>query len=338
MLALIVRLLLAGLQSRRSLVLENLALRHQVEVLKRNAKRPHITNRDRALWVILSRIWSDWRRPLLIVRPDTVVRWHRAGFRLYWRLKSQRRRCGRPRLTLEERELIRRLARENPLWGAPRIHGELLKLGVLISQSTVAKYMKTRRPPSQSWKTFLANHARGIASVDFFEVPTAAMRSLYAFLVLAHDRRKVLGFEVTDAPNGEWAAEQVIEALEFAGAPVIVLRDGDHKYGDVFRDRLRSAGLADVRVAPHSPWQNGYAERVIGTIRRECLDHVIVFGADHLRKVLAEYLEYYHRSRTHLGLEKDCPIPRAVEPRAAGEVVALPVLGGLHHRYLRRAA
>jgi transposase InsO family protein len=198
--------------------------------------------------------------------------------------------------------------------------------------------MKMRRPPSQGWRTFLVNHAREIASVDFFEVPTATMRSLYVFLVLAHDRRKVLGCEVTDAPNAEWAAEQVIEAFEFAGAPTIVIRDGDHKYGDVFGTIIGSAGLRDVRVAPHSPWQNGFAERIIGSIRRECLDHVIVFGADHLRRVLAEYLEYYHRSRTHLGLQKDCPVPRAVEPREVGEVVALPVLGGLHHRYIRRAA
>jgi putative transposase len=318
--------------------LENLALRHQLQVLHRGGRRPRLNNRDRAFWVILSQIWSEWRRPLLMVRPDTVIRWHRAGFRLYWRLKSQRRHCGRPRLTLEERELIRRFARENPLWGAPRIHGELLKLGIEMSQTTVAKYMKLPRPPSQSWKTFLVNHAREIASIDFFEVPTATMRSLYVFLVLAHDRREVLGFEVTDAPTGEWAVEQVMEALDFIGAPTIGFRDGDHTYGDLFAARINRAGLRDTRVAPHSPWQNGYAERMIGSIRRECLDHVIVFSADHLRRVLTEYVEYYHRSRTHLGLAKDCPIPRDVEPRCAGQIVGFPVLGGLHHRYVRRAA
>jgi putative transposase len=297
-----------------------------------------LTKQDRVLWVVISRIWNGWRRSLLIVQPETVIRWHRLGYRLYWRLKSQRRHCGRPRLTLDERELIRRIARENPLWGAPRVHGELLKLGVEMSQATVAKYRKLRRPPSQGWKTFLVNHAREIAAVDFFEVPTAAMRSLYVFLVLAHDRRKVLGFEVTDAPTGEWAAEQVIQALDFDGAPTFVLRDGDHKYGDVFGERISLARLEEIISAPYSPWQNGFAEQVIGSIRRECLDHVIVFSADHLRRVLAEYLDYYHRSRTHLGLDKDCPEPRDVEPPEAGEIVALPVLGGLHHRYLREAA
>jgi hypothetical protein len=273
-----------------------------------------------------------------MVRPETVIRWHRTGFRLYWRWKSQRRHGGRPRLTLEERELIRRLARENPLWGAPRIHGERLKLGIEMSQTTVAKYMKLPRPPSQSWKTFLVNHAREIASVDFFEVLTATLRSLYVFVLLAHERRRVLGFNITDAPTGEWAAEQVVEALGFEAAAHFVLRDGDHKYGDVFAQQLKAAGLMDVRVAPHGPWQNCFAERIIGTLRRECLDHVIVLSADHLRRVLAEYLRYYHRSRTHLGLEKDCPVSREIEPRTVGQIVGPPALGGLHHRYLRRAA
>ncbi len=307
-------------------------------MLQRGGKRPRLTKQDRALWVVISQSWSGWRRSLLIVQPETVIRWHRTGYRLYLRWKRQRRRYGRPRLTLEERELIRRIARENPLWGAPHVHGELLKLGVEMSQATVAKYMKHRRPPSQGWKTFLVNHAREIAAVDFFEVPTVAMRSLYEFLVLAHDRRKVLGFEVTDTPTGEWAAEQVIAALDFDGAPTFVLRDGDHKYGDVFGERIGLARLEEIISVRYSPWQNGYAERVIGSIRRECLDHVIIFGTDHLRRVLAEYLAYYHLSRTHLGLDEDCPESREVEPPEAGEILSLPVLRGLRHRYWRRAA
>ncbi len=230
------------------------------------------------------------------------------------------------------------MARENPLWGAPRMHGELLKLGVEMSQATVAKYMKGRRPPSQGWKTFRVNHPHEIASVDFFEVPTATMRSLYVFLVLAYDRRRVLGFEVTDPKSGKWAAEQVIETPDFDGAPRFVVRDGDHKYGDVFGAPAGRARLEQIVSARHSPWQNGYVERLIGTIRRECLDHVIVFGAGHLRLVLGEYLDDYHRSRTHLSLEKDCTVPRGVEPREAGWTVSLEVLGGLHDRYVRRTA
>jgi transposase InsO family protein len=338
MLITILRSLLSGFQTRRALVLENLALRHQLQVRNRGGRRPQLKNQDRLLWVLLSRFWSDWRRHLLIVRPDTVIRWHRAGFRSYWRWKSKRRRKGRPRLTLEERELIRRLARENPLWGAPHIHAELLKLGIEIGESTVSKYMKHRRPPSQGWKTFLVNHASEIASVDFFTATTATMKALYVFVVLSHDRRKILGYEITDAPTGEWAAEQVIEALDIERPSTILLRDQDRKFGDDFNEAMDGAGIKQILSAYRCPWQNGYVERVIGTIRRECLDHVIIIGGGHLRRVLDEYVAYYNRSRTHLGLEKDCPVSRPVESRDVGEIVAMPILGGLHHRYKRRAA
>jgi transposase InsO family protein len=310
MLITILRSLLSGFQTHRALVLENLALRHQLQVRNRGGRRPQLKNRDRLLWVLLSRFWSDWRRHLLIVRPDTVIRWHRAGFRSYWRWKSKRRRKGRPRLTLEERDLIRSLARENPLWGAPHIHGELQKLG--IGESTVSKYMKHRRPPSQGWKTFLVNHASEIASVDFFTVSTAAMRSFYVFVVLSHDRRKILGYEITDAPTGEWAAEQGIDALDIERPPTMLLRDQDKKFGGDFNERMESAGIRQVLSAYRCPWQNGYVERVIGTIRRECLDHVIIFNAGHLRRVLEQYVAYYNESRTHLGLEKDCPETRPI--------------------------
>jgi transposase InsO family protein len=239
---------------------------------------------------------------------------------------------------LEECELIRRLARENPLWGAPRVHGELLKLGLETSEATVAKYMKQRHPPSQGWKTFLLQHAKEITSVDFFSVPTATMRTLCVLLVLSHDRRKILGFAVTDSPTGAWAAEVIIRALDFEGAPRTVLRDQDHKFGDDFNALLDAAGLQQLRSAYRCPWQNGYVERVIGTIRRECLDHVIIFNERHLRRVLLEYVAYYNSSRTHLGLAKDCPEERAIEASSEGHIVALPVLGGLHHRYTRRAA
>ena len=205
MLTILLRTLLAAFHTRQSLVLDNLALRHQVQVLKRGGKRPKIRQSDRALWVLLSRFWPGWRTPLLMVKPDTVIRWHRAGFRTYWRLKSQRRHGGRPRLTLEEREIIRQMARENPLWGAPRIHGELAKIGFLVSQATVTKYTKqVQPPPSQSWTTFLKNHAREMVSIDYFTVPTVWMKTLYVLLILSNDRRKILSYEVTDIPAGSW--------------------------------------------------------------------------------------------------------------------------------------
>ena len=338
MLRLTLHLLRAQLLTRQNLVLENLALRHQLQVLARGGKRPHIRDRDRLFWIFLSRIWRNWRQPLLLVQPETVIRWHRAGYLAYWRSKSRTKRRGRPRLTPEERELIRRLARENPLWGAPRVHGELLKLGLHVSEATVAKYMQQRRPPSQGWKTFLLQHAREIAAVDFFSVPTATMRSLCVFLVLSHDRRKILGFAITDAPTGAWAAEVVLRALDFEEAPRTALRDQDHKFGDDFNQAMDEAGIRQVRSAYRCPWQNGYVERVIGTIRRECLDHVIIFPERHLYRVLTEYVAYYNRSRTHLGIEKECPVPRPVEAPEQGDIVSLAILGGLHHRYTRQAA
>jgi len=335
----ILRSLIAGLRSRQFLVLENLALRHQVLVLQRGGKRPKLQDRDRALWVLLSRFWSDWRSSIVMVKPDTVIGWHRAGFRRYWRRKSQRRRCGRPRLTLEERELIRQMARDNPLWGAPRVHGELAKLGLVVGESTVSKYMKqVKPPPSQSWKTFLKNHAHEMVSIDYFSVPTAWMKTLNVLLILSHDRREILAYDVAEKADGAWAAERVIEALDFEGAPRIVLRDRDQKFGKEFDRRLKIAGIRQERSAHRCPWQNGYVERAIGTIRRECLDHVIVFHRRHLRAILEEYVAYYNRSRTHLGIGKDCPVPRLVEPREAGPIRGVPVLGGLHHRYCREAA
>ncbi len=338
MLLTILRSILAGFQTQRGLVLENLALRHQLQVRNRGGKRPRLKDRDRLLWVLLSRFWRDWRKPLLIVRPETVVGWHRAGFRKYWRWKSKRRRRGRPPLTLEERALIRQLANDNPLWGAPHVHAELLKLGIVVSEPTVAKYMKHRKPPSQGWKTFLANHAAELASVDFFTATTATMKALYVFIVLSHDRREILGYEITDAPTGEWAAEQVLDAFGIESPPTMLIRDQDRKFGDDFNEAIDGAGITQVLSAYRCPWQNGYVERVIGTIRRECLDHVIIFNAGHLRRVLDEYVVYYNESRTHLGIEKDCPVHRPVQSIDEGEILAAPILGGLHHTYRRRAA
>ena len=226
MLLLLLRTLLSALRSHRALALENLALRHQLDVLKRNAKKPHLTNRDRILWIILSRFWNEWRKPLVFVQPETVVRWHKKGFRLYWRWKSRLRWPGRKAVPRDVRDLIRTMSRDNPLWGAPRIHGELLKLGIEISETTVSKYMvHHRKPPSQTWRTFLKNHAKDIVSVDFFTVPTVTFRVLYVFVILSNARRRIVHFNVTDSPTAIWTGQQVVNAFPWDTAPRYMLRD-----------------------------------------------------------------------------------------------------------------
>ena len=335
----ILRTIISALKSQKALAMENLALRQQLAILRRTMKRPRLTKTDRLFWVFLSRIWRDWAQVLIIVKPETVISWHRKGFKLFWRWKSRRRSKGRPQITREIRDLIRRLSIENPLWGAPKIHGELLKLGIDVSPATVAKYMiRHRKPPSQTWKTFLRNHIKDMASIDFFTVPTATFRVMYVFIVLSHERRRVVHFNITDSPSAAWTGQQIIEAFPWDTAPRFLLRDRDGKYGPEFIRRVSSMGIEEVKTAPRSPWQNCYAERLIGSIRRDCLDHVIVINERHLGRILKEYFLYYHRSRTHLSLEKDCPETRAVEPPEMGKVIALPQVGGLHHRYTRLAA
>jgi transposase InsO family protein len=327
-------LLLGLLRSRRSLEAENLALRHQLNVLCRSApKRPVLSNFDRLIFVCLYRIAPRILDAVAIIEPETVIRWHRAGFRSFWRWKS-RRRAGRPSVTPEIRRLIREMSLANPLWGAPRIHGELLKLGIDVGQTSVAKYMaRRRRPPSQGWKRFFLNHADGIASIDLFVVPTISFWLLYGLLVLGHARRRILWLGVTAHPSAEWIARQVTEACEWESAPQYLIRDRDRVYGEAFTRRIRAMGIRDRPIAPRSPWQNCYAERLIGSIRRECLDHVIVFGERHLRHVLRSYEKYYNDTRTHLSLDKDSPLTRSVQPR--GSILPLPILGGLHHYYVR---
>jgi putative transposase len=327
-------------RSRAALELENLALRHQIDVLQRAArKRPRLSPLDRLFWVWLSRIWSDWRSVLAIVQPDTVLAWHRRGFRLFWTRKIRRGQRGRPTVPREVRALIRRMCRENPGWGAPRIHGELLKLGIDIGESSVSKYMvRFRKPPSQTWRTFLENHVQQLVSIDFFTVPTIRFQVLYVFLVLAHDRRRILHFNVTARPTAEWTGQQLREAFPFDQLPRYLLRDRDAIFGDEFRRQVRDMGIHEVLSTPRAPWQRAYVERVIGSIRRECLHHVIVFHKSSLRRILDSYFDYYHRSRTHLSLGKDSPEPRPVQPPEIGPVVAVPQVGGLHHRYERRAA
>jgi transposase InsO family protein len=328
------------LKSRAALQLENLALRHQIGILQRSAKkRPKLTNVDRFFWAWLSRVWTDWRSALVIVKPETVIAWHRRGFRLFWTWKSRHGQAGRPIVPREVRDLIRRMSRENPLWGAPRIHGELLKLGIDIGETSVSKHMvRHRKPPSQTWRTFLDNHIKQLVSVDFFTVPTIRFQVLYVFLVLAHDRRRIVHFNVTAHPTAAWTAQQLREAFPFDQVPRYLLRDRDRIFGDDFAKQVSDMSIQEVLCAPRSPWQRAYVERVIGSIRRECLDHVIVFSEVSLRRTLRLYADYYHRSRTHLSLSKDAPEPRPVQPPELGCVVGIPQVGGLHHRYERCAA
>jgi putative transposase len=314
-------------RSRASLELELTALRHQVTVLRRQRPgRPRLFSTDRLLWTWLYRIWPQILNTMVLVKPATVVQWHRKGFRLYWWRRS--RRLGRPRTSREIRDLIRKMSQANPLWGAPRIYGELLKLGIDVSQATVARYLPWRpKVPSPTWRSFLHNHMHDTAAVDMFSL-----------VVLGHERRKVIHFDITQNPTQVWLARQLTEAFPWDTVPRFLLRDRDTSYGQIFRDRVQAMAIEEVVTAPRSPWQNAYVERIIGSIRRECLDHIIVFDERHLRRVLSTYFRYHHQSRTHLSLDKDCPEPRPVQPPSAGTVVAFPQVGGLHHRYERRAA
>ena len=326
-------------QTRAAMQSEILALRHQINVLRRSQRgRVHLTSADRLFWTWLMYLWSGWRSALAIVKPETVIAWHRRGFRLYWTWKSRLGSPGRPQVSHEVRDLIRKISLANPLWGAPRIHGELLKLGIQLSQATVAKYMERRRePPSPTWRTFLDSHLKQLVSTDFFVVPTVNFRILFVFVVLAHHRRRVIHFNVTAYPTSEWTAQQITEAFPWDTVPRYLLHDRDSIYGDVFRQRVRGMAIREVLTAPRSPWQSPYVERLIGSIRRECLDHLIVFNESSLRRTLKSYFDYYHEARTHLSLEKDAPETRLVQPPELGSVVELPEVGGLHHHYERRA-
>jgi transposase InsO family protein len=321
-------------KSKSRLEAENAALRHQLGLLRRMVPgRVKLTNSDRLFLVQLYRWFPSVLKAITVIRPETLVRWHRAGFRRYWRWKSGSL-GGRPRIDADLRALIRRMSIENVLWGAPRIHGELLKLGFEVAQSSVAKYMvKPCRPPSPGWRTFLRNHAPQMAAMDLFIVPTIGFDLLYVLIIVGLERRDLVWINVTANPNAEWIARQITEAFPWDEAPRYLIRDRDRIYGAVVTRRLRAMGIRDKPIAAGSPWQNGFAERLIGSIRRECTDHVIAWGEGHLRGVLRSYVRYYNESRTHRSLNKDAPIHRAVE--SLGAIISRRLLGGLHHQYCR---
>jgi transposase InsO family protein len=326
------------LSGSAAIALENLALRHQLAVLQRSVRRPRLSRWDRILWVWLSRVWANWRSNLIIVQPATVLAWHRRGFQRYWRWKSRAKPVGRPRIASELRQLIRRMARENPTWGRRRIQAELALLGSEVAELTVAKYMHRTSPrPSPTWRAFLAAHARDIVAIDFFVVPTLTFRLLFVFVVLRHHRRELLHVNVTDHPSAVWTARQVIEAFPEETGPKYLRRDRDSIYGEAFTRCLNTMGIRQVITAPRAPWQNPFVERVIGSIRRECLDHCLILNEAHLRRLLRGYIGYYNTTRPHQSLDNNSPQPREVHPPELGRVVSIPQVGGLHHLYQRAA-
>jgi transposase InsO family protein len=334
LLCFLLTLLASPFKSKTRLEAENAVLRHQLIVLQRQVRgRVQFTNSDRLFFIQLYRWFPSVLKAMTIIRPETFVRWHRAGFRRYWRWKS-RNLGGRPQIAADLRALIRRMSLDNRLWGAPRIHGELLKLGFAVAQSTVAKYMAARGDPSgQSWGTFLRNHAPHIAALDLFVVPTIGFNLLYVLVIVRLARRELVWINVTAHPTAEWIGKQIVEAFPWNEAPRYLIRDRDGIYGAAVTRRIRAMGIRDKPIAPGAPWQNCFAERLIGTIRRECVDHVVAFSKEHLRQVLKSYASYYNTARTHRSLDKDAPVSRPVQ--RTGRIVSHALVAGLHHQYVR---
>jgi putative transposase len=320
-------------RSHHTLLLENLALRQQLTVLKRKHRRPKVSRLDKLFWVLAHRFWSAWKSSLIIVTPETVVRWHRAGFRLYWSWISRvKKRVGRKRLSKEIRNLTFRMVAENPTWGAPRIHGELLMLGFDVSERTISRWMKRApRDPelAQRWQAFVRNHRDAIAAMDFFTVPTVTFQLLYCFFIMSRERRQIVHVNVTRHPTSTWIAQQLREAFPYESAPSFLLFDHDQKYGLEVPAALRSLQITAVQTSIQSPWQNGVAERWVGSCRRDLLDHIIALNERHLKRLLAAYTSYYHDDRTHLGLRKETP-GRRICSAATGPVICHARLGGLH--------
>ena len=331
--------LTSTIRSRLSLQLEIAALRHQLSAYRLKGQRPRISPPDRLIWSVLAKFWSRWRNALFFAQPRTVALWQKKRFRDYWRALSQSARPGRPKISPELRQLIKRMWRSNPTWGSPRIVAELHKLGIEVAKSTVERYKPHgERLPSATWRTFLGLHLKDLVAIDFFVVPTSTFKVLFVFVVLAHERRKIVHFNVTEHPTAQWTAQQIVEAFAFDTAPRYLLRDGDGIYGDRVKRRLVSLGINEIVTAPSSPWQNAYVERVIGSLRRELLEHVIVCNERHLKRLLSAYLDYYHPWRTHRSLDQDASDGRPVRIAKPEQIAEFPVVHGLHHYYLPKAA
>ena len=326
-------------RSRRDLLLENLALRQQLTVLSRRHPQPRFAVSDRFFWVILRRLWCGWKQALFLVQPETVVRWHRTGFKVYWTWISRHRKpAGRKCVSRELRQLIFRMVAENRTWGAPRIHGELKMVGFDVSERTVLRWMRRapRSPePARQWAAFLRNHREAIAAMDFFTVPTLTFGVLYCFFVIAHDRRRILHCNVTRHPTSAWVVQQLREAFPYDTACGYLILDRGANFNEEVINTVKSFGIQPKRTSFRSPWQNGVAERWVGHCRRDLLDHVIVVNERHLKRLMNEYVCYYHDDRTHLALAKGTPAGRSAEKNleAGSRVVSMPRLGGLHHRY-----
>ena len=323
--------------TKAQLILENLFLTKQLEIYQRNDPKLKIKRTDRMFFSLMKDILSNWKERIFIVKPNTIIKWHREGFRIYWKWKSKPK-GGRPKLSREVINLIKQMANDNQSWGAPRIHGELKKLGFDISESTVQRYMpkKWKRTTGQNWKTFLKNHLKEIISIDFLSVPTIHFKLVHILVVIEHYRRKLIYFNVTKNPTEEWSIQQIRNLLFDNDTPKYLIRDRDKKYGRVVNGRKNRFGINELVTAYRSPWQNGYVERVIGSIKRECFDHLIILNENHLRTILADYFSYYNKYRTHLGINKDLLEGRAIQ--AEGTIYKIPVVNGLHHVYFRQAA
>jgi putative transposase len=326
--------------SRHKLALEAVALRQQLAVLKRKQSRPKLRRLDRLFWIALRFLWAGWTESLILVKPETVVSWHRAGFRLFWRWRSGSGNPGRPKISGEIRQLIRRMNADNPSWGAPRIHGELLQLGIEISEPTVSRYLRRLKRhhdkgKAKRWAAFLSNHREVIAAFDFFTVPTLTFRVLYCLFVIEHGRRRILHLSITAHPTSEWIVQQLREAFPLPCPQQYVVLDRDARFGSDVIEFLKASGIKPLRTSIRSPWQNGIAERWIGNCRREMTDHVIPLNEEHLKRLANEYLACYHDDRTHNSLSKQTPDRRPIRscPAAGSEILALPRIGGLHHRY-----
>lgn len=337
----LVRLLVACCKPRTVLALENLCLRQQLAVLARRQPRPALQNKDRRFWVLMCRWFDGWRECLVLATPETVLAWHRRGWRHYWRRKTKIRRSGRKRIAPELRQLIRRMAAENPLWGQVRIMAELLKLGWVVSPRTVCRYM--RRPwlgkPSPRWRDFLRQHAKDIWACDFLAVRTLSFQTLYVFFLVHHATREIVHIQVSRHPASAWAGQQLVNACFERNPPRFLIRDRDGIFGSEFSRRAGSLGIREIRTPVCAPKANSIAERFVGTLRRECLDHVFVFNERHLRRIVTEFTAYYNRHRPHRSLNQRPPCPVVPIPTGPprGEVLAEPVLGGLHHVYRRVA-